>query len=146
MLGSARIWLGPGLLLLAALWLMGLGGGTEGAGGGPNIPIPQENFTVTITDRSEQTLEARRFTWEGKVHLRGQVGNATVSLPFSKLRSLTVQPASGEDAADRVKASIALRSGDTVEVMIDSTSKCYGETKFGTYEIFLKDVTRIEFQ
>jgi hypothetical protein len=145
MLGSPRSWLGRWLLLVAALWLMGLGGGTEG-GSGSNIPIPQENFTVTVADRSGQSLEAKRFTWEGKVEFRGQIGNATVNLPFNKVRSVRVVSAEGDKAATLAKANITLRSGESVDVMIDRSTKCYGETKFGKYEIFFKDVASIQFQ
>jgi len=137
--------LGRWLLLIAALWLMGLGN-SSGGDASSNIPIPQENFTVMVADRSGQKLEAKRFTWEGKVQVRGQIGNATVTLPFNKIKSLKVEPTPGEKNPTTIKASISLRAGDTVEVMIDRTSKCYGETKFGNYEIFLKDVASIEFQ
>ena len=137
------------LLLFAAVWLMGLSGGGNGDSGS-SIPIPQENFTVTVADRSGQQLEAKRFTWEGKVQFRGQLGNATITLPFSKVKSVKVEPIGGEKSGDKgaalIKASVALRSGDTVQVQLDRTSKCYGETKFGNYEIFLKDVASIEFQ
>jgi hypothetical protein len=132
-------------LVLAALWLMGLGGGSNGSSG-PDIPIPQENFTVTVSDATGQKLEARRFTWEGKVYLRGQVGNATVSLPFSKIRSVRVERDGKAASLEAARASVTLKTGDTVEVMVERSSKCYGETKFGNYEIFFKDIAAIEFQ
>jgi hypothetical protein len=146
MLGSSRTWWGLCLLLVVSPWLMGLGGGTESTGAGPTIPIPQESFTVTVTDRTGQSLEARRFTWEGKVYLRGQVGNATVSLPFGKLQSLTAVQVAAAEAGDFVRARVTLRGGESVDVTVDRTSKCYGETRFGTYEIFFKDIASIRFE
>ena len=132
-------------LLPAALWLMGLGGGTE-SNALNTIPIPRENFTVVIKDRSGQEVEAKRVTWEGKVYLRGQVGNATVSMPFEKVRSVKVLPPEGQTAGASVRAAVTLRSGDTVDLMIDRGSKCYGETKYGNYEIFFKDLAELTFQ
>jgi hypothetical protein len=144
--GSIQRWLARGLFLGAAFCLMGLGGGTE-SGSGSNIPLPQENFTATVADRSGQSLEARRFNWEGKVQFRAQLGNATVSLPFSKIKSVKIAGGEGDKGnVALIKAAVTLRSGDTVEVLLDRGSKCYGETKFGNYEIFLKDVASIEFQ
>lgn len=137
-------WLLPCLLLVASLGLMGLTGGS-GNGSTSNIPIPQENFTVTVTDRTGQSLEAKRFTWEGKVIFRGQIGNATVSLPFDKIRTVKVAAAGGDPALNTAKARVTLRTGETVDVMIDRTTKCYGETKFGNYEIFFKDIASITF-
>ena len=145
MVRTLRLPLAVLVLAVAALWLMGMGGGTENGATG-NIPIPQENFTVTVTDRTGQKLEARRFTWEGKVFLRGQVGSATVSMPFDKIRTLRVAPSDNQTAGTLLKTSVTLRSGDTVDVMIDRGSKCYGDTKFGGYEIFFKDVASVEFQ
>jgi hypothetical protein len=145
MLARPRRWLGRCTVLVAALWLMGLGGGTESSST-TSIPLPPENFTVTLADRAGQTLEARRFTWEGKVIFRGLIGSGTVSLPFNKVKAVHVQGVGAGSAVTTVKANVTLRSGDTVEVLIDRSSKCFGETKFGDYEIFFKDVASIEFQ
>ena len=132
-------------LLLAAGWLMGLGGG-NGGGSGSAIPLPQENFTVTVSDAAGKSLEAKRFTWEGKVYLRAQVGNATVSLPFAKIRTVSVLPGNTTTAPDLIRAGVTLKNGESVEVLIERGSKCYGQTKFGDYEIFFKDIAKIEFR
>lgn len=132
------------VLVLAAVWLMGLGGGT--GSGGPQIPIPEQNFTATVSDTSGNTLQAKRFTWEGKVYFRAQYGNATVTLPFDKIQSVRVMPAEKSTNPELIHASVTLRSGETVDVTIERASKCYGETKFGNYEIFLKDIATITFQ
>lgn len=134
-------------LLAAALWLGGMSGGNGGGNGAADIPIPDENYNVAIADTSGQQLNARRFTWEGKVHFRGQLGNATVTLPFAKVRSVRVLHAQvSEDAGNLVPTEVELRNGNTVRIAIDRSSKCYGETEFGSYEIFFKDVGRIAFQ
>jgi hypothetical protein len=136
------LWL-LGLMLLAAPWLMGLGGGNGGSE--KPIPIPQKNFTVTVSDGRGQKVQAERFTWEGKVHFQGQYGSATITLPFQKVQSVKVVPGQANIPPTQVLARMALRSGETLELTLDRTSKCYGETAFGNYEIFLKDVGEITF-
>lgn len=139
---KGRAWL-VAALLLAAPWLMGLGGGN---GGEKSIPIPQKNFTVAVTDSKGQKATAERFTWEGKVNFTGQFGSATITLPFQKVQSVRVMPAQGTSSPTQVLTKMTLRSGETLELAIDRTTKCYGETSFGNYEIFLKDISEIAFQ
>ena len=131
-------------VLLAAFWTMGLGDG--GDGDGPKIPIPQRNFTVTVTDTTGNAMEAKRFTWEGKVHLRGQFGSATVTLPFQKIKGIKVLAEKKLGNPDLIATVVELKSGEPVELSLERTSKCYGETRFGNYEIFLKDVAEIAFE
>ena len=131
------------VVVAAAAWSLGLGDG--GGGSDAGIPIPQRNYTVQVTDTKGQTMEAGRFTWEGKVLFRGQLGNATITLPFQKLNSLKVLTGKKTGLPDTVAATVSLKSGETVEVSLKSTNKCYGETRFGNYEIFFKDVGEIVF-
>ncbi len=133
-----------GALLFAAPWLLGLGGGNGGSD--KPIPIPQKNFTVTVTDVRGQKAQAERFTWEGKVAFQGQYGSATITLPFQKVQSVKVVQGQSGTTPTQVLTRMALRSGETLELALDRTSKCYGETSFGNYEIFLKDVGEITFQ
>jgi hypothetical protein len=141
---AGRAWLALGAILLVAPWLMGLGGGNGGSE--KAIPIPQKNFTVTVSDTKGQKATAERFTWEGKVNFQGQYGSATITLPFQKVQAVKVLPSQGGGSPTTVLTRMTLRSGETLELSLDRASKCYGETAFGNYEIFLKDVTEITFQ
>lgn len=131
-------------VLLAAAWSLGLGDGNDSAG--KSIPIPSQNFTVTVTDSQGRALQAERFTWEGKVYFSARLGQATVSLPFAKVSKLTLHPESKAPTPEEIMATVELRSGKTTDVALDRTSKCYGDTEFGPYEIFVKDVREIVFR
>ncbi len=80
------------------------------------------------------------------MYLRAQVGNATVSLPFAKIRTVSVLPGNTATAPDLIRAGVTLKNGESVDVLVDRGSKCYGQTKFGDYEIFFKDIAKIEFR
>lgn len=144
--GVRRKRCGSGLLLLALIApvLMGMGGGNSGAE--KPIPIPQRNFTVSITDMRGRKATAERFTWEGKVHFQGQYGSATITVPFQKVQSVQVLPTQENVSPTQILTRMNLRSGETLELALDRTSKCYGETPFGNYEIFVKDIGEIQFQ
>lgn len=131
-------------LLLAAAWLMGMGGGSGNGGAAGSIPIPDRSFTVTVTDTAGNSVEAERFTWEGKTHFKAEYGNATVTLPFEKVSRVEVLHESETVLPERVLARVILRTGESIEVSLERSSKCYGDTRFGAYEIFLKDVQAIE--
>jgi len=129
---------------MAVVWLMGMGGGSSSTE--KVLPIPDKNYTVTVTDSRGAKAEARRFTWEGKVHFQGQFGQATVTLPFAKVKTLQVQPAAPTGSPSLILTKISLRTGETLDIVLERTSKCYGETGFGTYEIFVRDISKIDFE
>ncbi|MCZ6749299.1 MAG: hypothetical protein O7D96_08400 [SAR324 cluster bacterium] len=140
--GEAAIRCGKVLALAAlAVALMGLGGGDQGAEG--DIPIPSKSYTVTLTDTQNNTLEGERFTWEGNVHVRAKFGNATITIPFEKLRSMRMNPGATPEV---VNVEALLKSGETLALTIEATSKCYAVTKFGNYEIFMGDLASIDFK
>jgi hypothetical protein len=131
------------VLALAVLagGLMGLGGGSEGEEGA--IPIPSKSYSATLTDAQGNSLVGERLTWEGKVHLRANFGNATITVPFDKLKSLKMSKGA---LPDRVKAQALLRSGETLDLTVESKTKFYAETQFGNYEIFTADLASVEFR
>ena len=138
--GWQGLWVGLALLPLAA-GLMGLGGGDDAKEAA--IPIPSKSYSVTLTDSQSNKLAGERATWEGKVYFRAKFGNATVSVPFEKLKS--IQIAKGA-APDRVKVRAQMRSGESLDLTADSTTKFYADTQFGAYEIFLADLALVEFK
>jgi hypothetical protein len=134
------------VLLATAAWLMGMGGSNSGPATEKVIPIPDQNYTVMVTDSRGAKAEARRFTWEGKVSFQGQFGNATVTLPFPKIKSIQLAPEANTGSPDLILAKITLKTGELLELRLDRKSKCYGETSFGTYEIFVRDISTLQFE
>jgi len=130
----------------ASLLLMGLSGGSSGPTNEKVVPIPDKNYTVQVTDSRGAKVEARRFTWEGKVYFQGLYGQATVTLPFPKVKAVQVLPSAATVSPNLVMAKITLSSGATLDIALDRTTKCYGETDFGTYEIYVRDVTNLQFE
>ena len=133
-------------LLLALPWLLGMNGGGSGDAEGSQVPLPARNYTVTIQDASGNSLAASRFTWEGKTFFRARYGSATVSLPFDKIASVKANPGGVAASTNWSPATVTLKTGETIEISLERSSKCFGETKFGGYEIYMKDVASLKFE
>ncbi|MDH4224582.1 MAG: hypothetical protein OEW12_02930 [Deltaproteobacteria bacterium] len=130
---------------LAVLWVLwvglsGMGGGTADNG---EIPIPQETIGVTLTDSQGHSMTVNRFTCEGRVYLKGTYGQATLTIPFVKIQSVRANPPRPE-FPERVMTEVTLKTGETIELGLPANNKCYGVTKFGNLEIFVKDIQAIE--
>ena len=137
-------WVVAALAIVSTVF-MGMGG-NSGPATEKVVPIPDKNYTVMVTDTRGAKAEARRFTCEGKVYFQGQYGQATVTLPFPKVKSLQVQPTAATTSPNLIMVKVGLVSGENMDIALERTSKCYGETAFGTYEIFMRDVTQLQFE
>ena len=102
---------------------------------------------MELTDRDGMSVEVQRFTWEGRAYFDAIYGNAQLALPFEKIASMSIIPAvEGRVSRSALQVQVQFHDGNSVEVRMDRRSKCYGEIAFGEYEIFLKEVTRLEFR
>jgi S-adenosylmethionine hydrolase len=130
------------ILFCSAALLMGMGGGDENAAG--SMPLPEKNFSVKMTDRSGLQTQSSKLTWEGKVHFRGKYGEATVNVPFAKIKNAAFQTMSSGEAEYSV-ASITLHSGQQIELALENQTSVYAETPFGELEISVADLRLLEF-
>lgn len=131
---------------------MGMGGGS-GGGEESTIPIPARNFSVLAKDVQGNAMRTERFTCDGKVYFRGRMGRATITLPFAKVRKVIVSKVgeAGDSLGSAVKITLKREdgtpgSGDVMALELDRGSKCYGETRYGDYEILLRDLAELEFE
>ncbi len=133
------------LLLSLVPFLLGLGGGNGSTEDGATLPLPQKNFSVTLMDNTGLVTGTSRMTWEGKNYLKGQYGEATITIPFEKIQVVKFLPEDGANPT-LIQAQVQLTSGKTYPLSIDRTTKVYAETDFGQLEIFVQDLQQMEFQ
>lgn len=118
------------------LTAMGSNGGFERA------PRVEKNFAVTITDVSGNAIDGQKFSWEGRTQFSGFFGMAQVSMPFDKIKEVTV----GELRDRAVKITVLIADGSHANFEIDAKSRCYGEAKFGSFMLTMKDIKKIVFK
>jgi hypothetical protein len=121
-------------LLLTAMG--GKGGGFERA------PRVDKNFSVNVTDASGNKISGEKFSWEGRVHFAGSLGMASITVPFEKIKEITV----GEKKEKKVKVSAKLKDGTDAAFDIDSDSRCYGEAPFGSFMLMMEEIKTISFK
>jgi hypothetical protein len=127
-------------LVVAALASPVLGMG--GFGGGDRSGMPARDFHATFTDADGNHTDADRVTAGGDASLEGDLGRGRLRVPFDNITSVAFQPAE----ADRVRATVKLREGDPVTLLVRSSTTFYGQVPGGAYQIRVRDLKGVDFK
>jgi hypothetical protein len=114
----------------------GKGGGFERA------PRVDKNFMVVVMDASGNKIEGEKFSWEGRLHFAGYMGLAQVTMPFERVKELTV----GEKKDRKVKVTARLTDGSEAVFDVDSDARVYGESGFGSFMLTMDEIKSISFR
>jgi len=126
------------VIVLAAFTLLTAMGGS---GGFERAPRVEKNYSVVVIDTSGNKLEGEKFSWEGRIHFAGYLGMAQVTMPFERIKELTV----GEQHDRKVKLTARLTDGTETSFEVDAKSRCYGEASFGSFMLQMDEVRTITF-
>lgn len=127
------------LMISSFLFLTAMGGK---GGGFERAPRVDKNFSVNVTDASGNKIAGEKFSWEGRVHFAGSLGMASITVPFEKIKEITV----GEKKEKKVKVSAKLKDGTDAAFDIDADSRCYGEAPFGSFMLMMEEIKAISFK
>lgn len=130
-----------GLILLPALLALFLLTGM-GRAPGPEIPVPERNFSARVVDNQGISTRISQITWNGETYFSGFRGKGAVTIPFEKVKKIT----STETYTDGMKDfRVALVDGEVVAVSLDENSRITGRASFGTFMIKARNIKEIEF-
>ncbi|MBL0691384.1 MAG: hypothetical protein JJV97_03545 [SAR324 cluster bacterium] len=133
------------IFITQSINLFAVGGGSSSESS-IDIPLPAQNYFATITDVLKIVVDGNRISWNGKIYLEGMLGHAKVSVPFEKINRITIEgPASAVDNGHML-AKVKLIDDQQVEILLLMNSKFYGQTSFGEFEVFIKDLKIIDFK
>jgi len=127
------------VIVLASFTLLTAMGGT---GGFERAPRVEKNFTVVVTDASGNKIEGEKFSWEGRIHFAGYLGMAQVTMPFEKIKEMTV----GEKRDRKVKVTARLTDGTETNFEVDAKSRCFGEASFGSFMLQMDEIKSVVFK
>jgi hypothetical protein len=127
------------LMVLTAFILCTAMGGT---GGFERAPRVEKNYAVVVTDASGNKIEGDKFSWEGRIQFAGYLGMAQVTMPFEKIKELTV----GEKSDRKVKVTAKLADGTETGFEVDSKSRCFGEASFGSFMLQMDEIKSVVFK
>ena len=127
------------LTLLAVFILLTAMGGT---GGFERAPRVEKNFAVTVVDSSGNKIDGEKFSWEGRIHVAGYLGMAQVTMPFDRIKELSV----GEKKERKVKVIAKLTDGTETSFDVDAKTRCYGEAGFGSFMLMMDEIKTVTFK
>ncbi|MHB8844673.1 MAG: hypothetical protein ACYC7L_07960 [Nitrospirota bacterium] len=127
------------IILISFLFLTAMGGK---GGGFERAPRVDKSFAVTVTDVSGNKIAGEKFSWEGRVHFAGYLGMASITVPFDKIKEITV----GEKKEKKVKVTARLQDGSETVFDIDADSRCYGEAPFGSFMLTMDEIKSVSFK
>ena len=126
-------------LLVSLPLLMAMGSGESGAP--TRIPEPKTNYLVTLIDQGGTSVDLSHFSIEGVGFVSGEMGRGEMAVPFDKVKSVQIRQTQGD-----LKATLRLKDGKEVKVVVKGDLKATGKTDFGNYRIPLNEVGSIEIK
>jgi hypothetical protein len=126
------------VIVLAAFILLTAMGGS---GGFERAPRVEKNYAVVVLDTSGNKIEGDKFSWEGRIHFAGYLGMAQVTMPFERIKELTV----GEKHERKVSLTARLTDGTETTFEVDGKSRCFGEAHFGSFMLQMDEIKTITF-
>lgn len=132
-----RVW--PLVALVASL------PAAAGIFGGPptRIPSPPKDFTAVVEDIGGIAVRVTSVSWNGEVHVWGDLGQAEISIPFEHVVAVTVGPAA---EAHRRTLTVRTHHAEPVQILVDHDVPLYGKTAYGNYKIEIGDVGRLTLE
>jgi sporulation protein YlmC with PRC-barrel domain len=107
-----------------------------------SIPMPEKDFKAKITDINSVDTSCSFVSINGKDFLKGKRGSASVTIPFEKIKTVEIKTTGDEKDVD---AALKLTHGKFIKLKLTGNSDIYGKTDFGTIQIKIRDVSKIEF-
>jgi len=109
----------------------------SGLGTGPNQSQISSVFKVKIVDTSNNEVEIGNVTIDGKTSFGGFLGKGRIQIPFEKIISIEIS---------KGNACINLEDGGNIcNIKANDFSRLYGNTSFGSYQISLRDIKKLDF-
>lgn len=128
------------LFILFAFFLLTAMGGK--GGGFERAPRVEKSYSVTVIDGSGSRISGEKFSWEGRIHFAGYLGMASVTVPFDKIKEISI----GEKKERKVKVTARLLDGSETSFEIDADSRCYGEAPFGSFMLMMEEIKGVQFK
>jgi hypothetical protein len=127
------------LLLTAAPLLIGMGS-LQGPASPDKIPVTVKKYAATFVDQSDIVTECRDVSIEGTTFLEGRRGEGTYTISFDNIDYVSFRL-----NADQLIGIVQLRAGGTSELILTKSQKAYGHTHYGTFQIKLADLKKLNF-
>jgi hypothetical protein len=130
--GKLRLLVSLLIIPLAAL-VMGMGG-SLGAGQSQ----PESSFSASVKDTSSNKVQISSVTFDGKTTFNVMLGKGRVQVPLDNISRIEMKEGEACVTFTDAHTLCGLKTG--------GSTKIYGQTGYGLYQIQLKDVESIEIK
>ena len=113
-----------------------------GTSGGRDVIHPVMDFRAALVDRDGVKVEVNRLNIGGEVQLEGDMGRGNLRIAFDNIQSVEF----AAESHDYSRATVHLKSGDSVSLRVRNSLMIYGQTGVGLYQIRARDLQSITFQ
>jgi hypothetical protein len=113
-----------------------------GALGGHDATTPTRDYRARVTDVDGAHVDLTRLTVGGDTWVEGDLGRGHLRVPFDRITRIELA-ASGDDR-DRLHATLTLRDGEPVAMLVRASTTFYGQMPSGAYQIRARDVRSVE--
>lgn len=118
------------MIIVLGFCLLGMSGGISQ---GQSTTSP---FDAKIRDTMNNEISISSVTFDGKTVFSASLGKGRVQIPFENIESI--------DVKDDTVCLKLIGAGTMCNLKLNSVSKIYGKTSYGTFQIAFKDVIRVE--
>lgn len=119
---------------------LSLGMGTMGDPSAVKTPEPDKNYTATVVDQEDVSMDLEKFTVNGQTYLTGKLGKADLAIDFERIRSILFVTADGVTTA-----AVTLGDRKQVDLIVAQDTPCFGASSFADVRIEVKDIKKILF-
>jgi hypothetical protein len=123
--------------MILYLFLVGMGG--FGNPGSVQVPKTKTNYSATIVDLSDLATRVENFSFDGQTYLSGKMGDADVSITFDRIKTITFVL-----HEDTLTAEVELKDGETVYVVMNKKTACFGQFAYGGYKIAVVNIKTVK--
>jgi len=107
-------------------------------GGQPTVSTLIPAKLVDKTGKVHQTVS---LVCNDRTYFTFKDGAVEVKVPFEKIKKLVVLEKKGED----LKVKVIFKDNNSKVFLIPANTICTGATKYGSLEVYLEDLKKIEF-
>jgi hypothetical protein len=114
-----------------------------GMGGQPAGTVPETDVRIqaTVVDRSGASIALNQFSMDGKTYLDAWHGQGKLTIPFQQIDTVSF----GKVGGSAVPVEVKLKSGNVMQLALQSRSSFYGSTGFGAYQVKARNLATIDF-
>jgi hypothetical protein len=119
------------VVIFLGFFLLGMTGGISQ--GQSTVTSP---FNARIKDTMNNEISISSITFDGKTVFSASLGKGRVQIPFENIERI--------DVKDDTVCLKLVGAGTMCDLKLNSISKIYGKTQYGTYQIAFKDISWVE--